>query len=197
MWAFSRRARLHLALFLTLAGCAASSDPRGGEAGPVVHGLSDQQAQFGNTFLPLAREFGRTKYAYAARTATGVQYEYLPEGETLDGWQHLATLTLVAVGRSWDDGKAILPKAVEVFRRGVRVLETSTFSGSAGVVAFTSYRIGGGAIEEYNLAATWQLTPGTLATFQVQQRLRAHTREQVEHFKSVAARIAQPSEARE
>jgi hypothetical protein len=187
----SRRALLHLCLLATLVGCAASPESSEGEAGPVVHGLDDQQAQTGNLFLPLASEFGPVRYAYAARTATGIQYEYLPVGETLERWQHLATVTLVQVGSSWEEGSAVLPRYVQAFRQQVNVHEEAAFSGKAGDVAFTRYQTGGGAIEEHNLAATWQIAPGTLATFQVQQRVGPPSEALIEHFKKVAARIAQ------
>src|SRR5262245_60536425 len=112
-----RRALLHLGLLATLVGCAASPESSEKAAGPVVHGLSDQQAQTGNLFLPLASEFGQVRYAYATRTATGVQYEYLPVGEALESWQHLATVTLTQVGRSFEEGNAVLPRYVQVFRQ--------------------------------------------------------------------------------
>ena len=49
-----------------------------------------------------------TRLVFAARTGAGNLYKYLPEGETLEDWQHLATIHLSNTGRPVDEWNSVL-----------------------------------------------------------------------------------------
>jgi hypothetical protein len=171
-----------------------SAEP-GRETGLVVQGLDQGTAEFGRTFLPLARRFDLTRFSFAGRAADGgVLYEYLPAGETRDDWTHLGSLHIVRVGQTFEDSAPIVPKlAAAIMRSGVEVHEAGSYPGSAGGVYFLHYTIASGPLREEGLSAVWAVLPGHIANFQEMNRAEPYSAHQVEYFKSVAASLARPN----
>lgn len=152
--------------------------------------ISDNEAELGRTFQPLADRFGLTRYVYATRTQTGLRFEYLPEGETLDAWRTLGTLLLVPVGGSWEEGEAALPKYIDAFRRRMKTVnDIATWRGPGGDVWFMDYEVVEGPLREHILAAVWQLLPGTLGVFQTQRRPERFPAWQIDHFKQITSQL--------
>jgi len=166
--------------------------------GLVYQGLSAADAELGTKFLPLTRQLGFTRLVFAARTGTGNLYEYLPEGETLEDWQHLATIHLSNTGRPADEWNSVLaPYAAKWPALADAVREKQTFSGPAGDVYFVNYETGWGELKEYNLAVIWQFQPSVIATFQSKQRRTPVVERQVDRFKLLAKRLTRKVEARD
>jgi hypothetical protein len=172
-------------------GAAGSGEPSEPNAAvEPLQPLSPEEAELGARFQPLADAFGFTEYVRSARTRGGVLFEYLPEGDVLERWTYLGTLLLVPVGESWEEGDAMLPRYVEAFTSGTRVLnERGVFTAPEGDVWIFDYELGTGALHEHNLAAVWQVLPGTLAVFQVQHRPEPFSQFQIDHFKSIAGQL--------
>ena len=158
--------------------------------------LSKKEAELGWTFRALANEFGLRNYAAATRTETGLLFEYLPADETLDGWRTLGTLLLVPVGSSWKEGEDVLPRYVDAFRRRhKKVNDVATWHATGGPIWFMDYELdAGGPGHQHNLAAVWQLLPGTLAVFQTQRRAERFAPWQIDHFKRIAEQLDRAAE---
>lgn len=152
--------------------------------------LSPSEVELGQRFLHLTGQFGFSELVRSSRTASGLLFEYLPEGETLDDWHFRASVVLVRLADDWDEGATRLPAYVQAFRKQlVSENEVMTFEGS-GDVTFVDYQLGEGSRREHVLAAIWQAMPGVAAAFQVQRRPERFDAAQLEQFKDAAGRIS-------
>lgn len=180
-------------LALLALGCASSGEKSPPPSEPFTAiGVSEGEAEFGKTYLPLTRRFGFTEYVHAARAAGGsTLYEYLPEGETLEGWNHLATLLLHRVAGSWEEGAKALPRYRDAFLAGLPLVQESLHApGAQGGASYLRYQTGGGPLTEHALAVVWQVLPGTMATFQVQQRSEPFAQRQKDEFVELVYELA-------
>lgn len=168
---------------------AAGEIPAASEAAPTE--ATAEERALGERLLPLVAPLGFTKLAYAGRSASGVlRYEYLPEGESLDSWRHLARIGLLRAGESWQDGFAALPAYTERIARSVPgLVEAGGFDGSTS--NFVHFRVAEGPLPEDVMVAIWQALPGTLARLQVHQRPEAFSARKIAHFKKMTFQLGQ------
>lgn len=184
-----------LALLVLASGCVSDPvtevPPAEEEEEEEEPSLSEEDRKFGENFLPLAREFGLTEFATAERNeAGGVLYEFLPAGEELEGWSLLGTVLLLSVGSTWEEGQAALPRYSDFIAQKVTELYTKgILPGELGDVYFLHFRLGGGTQAEHSLMANWQLHPGLLASFQVQQRPEDFSPRQIAHFQEIVRQL--------
>lgn len=196
--AIPNRARAWLlAAIVAVAGCVSEPVTEPAPVEEAEAALSEEEQEFGKRFLPLAGEFGLSEYAFADRTPDGgVLYMYLPEGEELESWVHLGVIVLTGVGATWEEGQAFLPRYADSIVRGVTKLYASeVLRGGKGDVHFFHFRLGNGARAEHSLMASWQLLPGMVATFQVEQRPQPFSPRQVEQFKDVVRQLGRSDAA--
>jgi hypothetical protein len=192
--AVARGLALAVLLWTTAPG-AAPPDPVAAEAGipessPKSRPVSDTEVELGRTFLVVAEHFALTRYARATRTETGLLFEYLPEGETLEAWRTLGSLLLVPVAGDWEAGEALLPKYVDAFRRRQpAVKDIAAVPGAGGMIWFMDYEVGSDTLKQHNLAAIWQVLPGTLGVFQTRRRDERFEAWQIEHFQRPVAQL--------
>lgn len=173
----------------------AGEEPRAGSPAPEAQpDLRKNDWEFGKKFLPLTREFALTEYVSSNRTASGgVLYEYLPQGEGLESWTHLGTVIVLKAGTTWEEGRVALPKYSSFIAKNAGELYgKEVFRGRESDVYFVHFRLGQGTGGEYSLMANWQIHPGLLASFQVQQRPEAFSARQVAHFRQVVRGLGGP-----
>ncbi len=176
------------ALAVGLPACASTGNPalQGVE---VERGVSEREAERGLGFLPLAKEFGYTRYGRASRDGETLRYDFLPEGESLRWWRHLGSVSLTQVGDTSEEGRQALPDHIAAVRAQAAVEHAAgSHTGPGGLVAFLHGESDGFDGREHRLAAIWQLVPGTLAEFRAAQREEFSPR-QVEQFKLAAAQL--------
>lgn len=159
----------------------------------VEGNASNEEQEFGKTFLPLASDFGMTNYAYAAKSSpVSVLYEYLPQNQNFDSWKQLSSVNIFQLG---DKAEEVLPKLAESFQAkgaGKVVNETKTFGTGSSQVYFTDYVIGSGPIREHNLSMIWQILPGVIANFQIQKRDGNYSKDIKEEFLGLVKKTAKP-----
>jgi hypothetical protein len=178
-------------LLALASGCVSVPETEAPPTEEAEVSLSEADRKFGENFLPLAREFGLSEFAYADRNeAGGVLYKFLPAGEELEGWSIRGTVLLLSVGSTWEEGQAALPRYSEfIAQRVTELYSKGILPGELGDVYFIHFRLGDGASAEHSLMANWQLNPGLLASFQVEQRPGAFSRRQVAHFQEIVRQL--------
>jgi hypothetical protein len=148
--------------------------------------ISDEEREFGKTFLRLTSKFGFTEYAYAAKATNGsFIFEYLKPGADLNIWEELSTINLYPVGQTMDDGNKHVDSIATLFQKKVseQIIEKNKYDAYFGPVYYTYYNIGTGPLKENNLSAIWQIIPGVIGVFQIQKRGEPHSAESVQQFK--------------
>jgi hypothetical protein len=172
---------------------AGSDSAPKGPGQPLLKPLDQREIEFGARFQPLADEFGLLQYARASRTPTGngLVFDYLPEGESLAAWSYRGTLRVIRVADTWEEGEAILPRYIEIFREGVKdgLRDIETWDFPEGDVTFVDYELHSGDRTHHNLGAVWQVLPGHIAIFEVHRADARFEDWQVERFREVAQRL--------
>ena len=178
-------------LLVLASGCVSEPETEAPPPEEAKPSLSEEDRKFGENFLPLAREFGLTEFASADRNAAGgFLYEFLPAGEELEGWSHLGTVLLLSVGSTWEEGQAALPRYSEfIVQQVTELYSKGILPGELGEVYFIHFRLRDGASAEHSLMANWQLNPGLLASFHVQQRSEGFSPRQVAHFQEIVRQL--------
>jgi hypothetical protein len=160
---------------------------------PIVEGLPREAASIGRIFIPLAKEFGPFAFSYAAPASGGSAYlfEYNLVDEKIGEWSRIIPLIIMPVGVTWEESEAILPNyAVAFHQNKPSVHAAGRFEGDHGGVYFIHYTIGGGPLQEEGLAMMWAPYPGAIANFQMMNRGKRYTSEEIDHFKNVASGIS-------
>jgi len=163
---------------------------------PIVNDVNPRSVSLGRMFIPLAQKFGPFQYSWAFSGPGGrsLQYNYNLPTEKIGEWSRLVTLGLVPVGSTWEEGEAVLHQYAKRLRENTpNVHMSERFQGDNGGSYFMHYTIGGGPLQEEGLQMVWVPFPGTVAAFQLMNRGKRYSPEELGHFRSVAASITQPN----
>jgi len=174
-----------LALLLALPGDARAEDP-------TREPLTPAEQQLGTAFLALTSRFGFPRLVESSRTASGLAFHYLPEGESPEDWHFRGSIVLVRLGATWEEGEALLPRYVEAFEKQLTAVNHSaTVESEYGDVTYLDYELAGEGGRRHTLAALWQAMPGVVAAFQAQRRPERFGPEQLEQFKLMILELAE------
>ncbi len=151
---------------------------------------TDQEKSAGQTFMPLALDFGMDDYVFATRTTPiSILYEYIPKGQNLKSWNDMATMTMYAPSKQSEE---MLSKIIQSTMKALKgnIKNSKVYGSGSKKVGFVEYVIGTGAIQEHNLNMTWLVAPYTVGSFQIQKRGGAPSEETKEKFLELVNKTA-------
>lgn len=161
---------LSLCLLVLLPGTAPAFDS------PLTGDARTAAEKFGAMYNPLATKFGCPDLAWAdISNAAALSLQYLPEGETLETWTRMMTVTIYPLKGKQQKLQEVLTSLQNnleaMFKANTKVLATNYYKNASGEPAlYIEYEVGTGAQKEHGAGVFLHSAKITAAFIQVQER---------------------------
>ncbi len=153
--------------------------------------ISGQNLTPAYNFLPVAQKFGMKQIAYASMSEDNMRMtiEYLPEGQTVDNWKRMFTVTLSRASNEEHAALEQLEKVIanmeEVLKQGQAEIHTfdkaETPSGPTVLMHFT--------MQGEENAGVIMRSPGFIKIMQIATRGESLTQSDMDEVQKLEARV--------